>query len=191
MCPAYRGFTPAPGARSYANTTARPYKIHKRLPVLPLARGVGGGQKLSPPLQRVSQRIGFVVGATAPVANCEGSPPNFGKFNAIRGGGRRSYTRNRLLRHPLARRRPRGVGPERRKKNHHDPTHYRPDPLRRLPRLGRGRLYREPSDRAAGTTYPAAGVSRDIIAVMLGLVLYGAFVMKLHVWLMGVAPISA
>ena len=45
-------------------------------------------------------------------------------------------------------------------------------------------------DRAAGTTYPAAGVSRDITAVVLGLVLYGAFVMKLHVWLMGVVPIS-
>lgn len=43
-------------------------------------------------------------------------------------------------------------------------------------------------DRAAGTTYPAVGASRDVIAVVLGLVLYGAFTMKLHVWLMGVAP---
>lgn len=43
-------------------------------------------------------------------------------------------------------------------------------------------------DRAAGKTYPAVGASRDIIAVVLGLVLYGAFTAKLHVWLMGVAP---
>lgn len=43
-------------------------------------------------------------------------------------------------------------------------------------------------DRAAGRTYPAVGVSRDIIAGVLGLVLYGAFTFKLHLWLMGVAP---
>ena len=43
-------------------------------------------------------------------------------------------------------------------------------------------------DRADGTTYPASGAGRDAIAVIIGLVLYGAFVMKLHVWLMGVAP---
>jgi uncharacterized membrane protein len=46
-------------------------------------------------------------------------------------------------------------------------------------------------DRAAGTTYPAVGVSRDIIAVVLGLALYLAFIFKLHVWLMGVPPIAA
>lgn len=45
-------------------------------------------------------------------------------------------------------------------------------------------------DRAAGKTYPVAGISRDITAVVLGVVLYGAFTMKLHVWLMGVAPFS-
>jgi len=45
-------------------------------------------------------------------------------------------------------------------------------------------------DRAAGKTYPVAGVGRDITVVVLGLVLYGAFVAKLHVWLMGVVPIS-
>lgn len=43
-------------------------------------------------------------------------------------------------------------------------------------------------DRAAGRTWPAVGVSRDIMAVVLGLVLYGAFTFKLHLWLMGVAP---
>lgn len=43
-------------------------------------------------------------------------------------------------------------------------------------------------DRAAGTTYPAVGVSRDVIAVVVGLVLYGAFAGKLHVLLMGVSP---
>ena len=46
-------------------------------------------------------------------------------------------------------------------------------------------------DRAAGTTYPAVGVSRDAIAVIIGLVLYGAFAGKLHLWLMGVAPFGA
>ncbi len=35
------------------------------------------------------------------------------------------------------------------------------------------------------------GVSRDIIAVVLGLVLYMAFIFKLHVWLMGVEPFGA
>ncbi|MGB1221305.1 MAG: NnrU family protein [Alcanivoracaceae bacterium] len=43
-------------------------------------------------------------------------------------------------------------------------------------------------DRAAGTTYPAVSASRDAIAVVVGLVLYGAFVGKLHVLLMGVSP---
>lgn len=43
-------------------------------------------------------------------------------------------------------------------------------------------------DRAEGTSYPASGAGRDVIAVVVGLVLYGAFAMKLHVWLMGVAP---
>lgn len=46
-------------------------------------------------------------------------------------------------------------------------------------------------DRAAGETYPAVGVSRDITAAVLGLVLYGAFTFKLHLWLMGVAPFGA
>ncbi len=45
-------------------------------------------------------------------------------------------------------------------------------------------------DRAAGKTYPVAGVSRDITVVVVGLVVYAAFVFKLHVWLMGVAPIA-
>ena len=46
-------------------------------------------------------------------------------------------------------------------------------------------------DRAAGTQYPAVSVMRDAVAVTLGVVFYGAFAMKLHVLLMGVAPFGA
>lgn len=46
-------------------------------------------------------------------------------------------------------------------------------------------------DRAAGVSYPAAGIVRDVIAVVVGLGLYGLFAMKLHVMLMGVAPFGA
>jgi uncharacterized membrane protein len=45
-------------------------------------------------------------------------------------------------------------------------------------------------DRAAGKTYPVAGIGRDIAVVVVGLGLYVAFVMKLHVLLMGVPPFT-
>lgn len=43
-------------------------------------------------------------------------------------------------------------------------------------------------DRAEGVTYEAKGASRDIIAVVVGLVAYGVFAMVLHEWLIGVKP---
>lgn len=43
-------------------------------------------------------------------------------------------------------------------------------------------------DRAAGVTYPAVGVSRDLIAVVIGVVMTAVFAKWLHVWLIGVAP---
>ncbi|GGY47946.1 hypothetical protein GCM10011297_21010 [Bacterioplanes sanyensis] len=43
-------------------------------------------------------------------------------------------------------------------------------------------------DRAAGKQYPAVGIARDAIAVVLGLVAWAAFAMVGHVWLIGVAP---
>ena len=41
-------------------------------------------------------------------------------------------------------------------------------------------------DRAAGTVYPAGKAVPTIVTVVLGLVVYGAFVMVLHKWLIGV-----
>lgn len=41
-------------------------------------------------------------------------------------------------------------------------------------------------DRAAGTVYPAGKAVPTAITVVLGLVVYGAFVMVLHKWLIGV-----
>ncbi|ASP38541.1 hypothetical protein CHH28_07570 [Bacterioplanes sanyensis] len=43
-------------------------------------------------------------------------------------------------------------------------------------------------DRAADKQYPAVGIVRDVIAVVLGLVAWAAFAMVGHVWLIGVAP---
>lgn len=43
-------------------------------------------------------------------------------------------------------------------------------------------------DRAAGTMYATGGVSRDIIAVVAGLVGYAVFSGFLHLWLIGVRP---
>lgn len=43
-------------------------------------------------------------------------------------------------------------------------------------------------DRAAGRTYPAGPVSRDLGAVVLGLVAWAAFAFYLHAWLIGVRP---
>ena len=43
-------------------------------------------------------------------------------------------------------------------------------------------------DRAAGTVYVTLGISRDIIAIVGGLVAYVAFAFWLHFWLIGVKP---
>lgn len=43
-------------------------------------------------------------------------------------------------------------------------------------------------DRATGKTYPAVGVSRDMIAVVAGVVLWAVFAMYLHRVLIGVGP---
>ena len=43
-------------------------------------------------------------------------------------------------------------------------------------------------DRKAGTVYPVGPVSRDIIAVVAGLIAWVVFAMWLHVLLIGVAP---
>ncbi|MBP0050171.1 NnrU family protein [Marinobacterium sp. AK62] len=43
-------------------------------------------------------------------------------------------------------------------------------------------------DRAEGVTYQAVSVQRDVIAAIIGLVLYGAFAAVLHEWLIGVRP---
>ena len=43
-------------------------------------------------------------------------------------------------------------------------------------------------DRLAGITYPAKGVSRDLIAIVLGIVAFGVFAMVLHGPLIGVRP---
>lgn len=45
-------------------------------------------------------------------------------------------------------------------------------------------------DRAQGTTYIAASPLRDVIAVILGLVLWAIFAMVLHKLLFGVAPFA-
>jgi uncharacterized membrane protein len=43
-------------------------------------------------------------------------------------------------------------------------------------------------DRAAGTTYPAGPVTRDVIAIIVGLVGWAAFAFYLHALLIGVRP---
>ena len=45
-------------------------------------------------------------------------------------------------------------------------------------------------DRAAGTVYPARGYSRDLIAVVVGVVAWGIFAHYLHFWLIGVSPMA-
>ena len=44
-------------------------------------------------------------------------------------------------------------------------------------------------DRAAGTVYPAGTPRGTIICAVVGLALYAAFMMGLHTWMIGVAPI--
>lgn len=47
-------------------------------------------------------------------------------------------------------------------------------------------------DRASGTTYPPApGISRDVTAVVAGLVAWALFAFVLHAMLIGVAPFAA
>lgn len=43
-------------------------------------------------------------------------------------------------------------------------------------------------DRAAGTTYPAQGIGRDLAAAVIGLALYAAFAFWLHARWFGVRP---
>jgi uncharacterized membrane protein len=43
-------------------------------------------------------------------------------------------------------------------------------------------------DRAAGTRYPVGPVSRDLLAVAIGVVAWAAFAFALHGWLIGVRP---
>lgn len=44
-------------------------------------------------------------------------------------------------------------------------------------------------DKATGTTYPSAGILRDLIVLVVGVGAYGAFAMVLHQWLIGVSPL--
>jgi len=44
-------------------------------------------------------------------------------------------------------------------------------------------------DRAAGTVYPSAGFSRDMIAIVGGVIAWGLFAAVLHNWLIGVKPL--
>lgn len=45
-------------------------------------------------------------------------------------------------------------------------------------------------DRAAGTVYPAIGISRDLAAVAVGVVSWVIFARFLHLWLIGVSPMG-
>jgi len=45
-------------------------------------------------------------------------------------------------------------------------------------------------DRAAGTVYPAMGISRDLAAVAVGVVSWVIFARFLHLWLIGVSPMG-
>lgn len=44
-------------------------------------------------------------------------------------------------------------------------------------------------DRAAGTRYPAQGLARDLVAIVVGLVAWGWFAHVGHRWLIGVSPL--
>lgn len=43
-------------------------------------------------------------------------------------------------------------------------------------------------DRAAGVVYAVGPISRDVMAIVIGLAAYVVFVLWLHVWLIGVKP---
>lgn len=43
-------------------------------------------------------------------------------------------------------------------------------------------------DKAAGTAYQVTGISRDIIAIVVGIIAWAAFAIVLHNWLIGVKP---
>jgi uncharacterized membrane protein len=43
-------------------------------------------------------------------------------------------------------------------------------------------------DKAAGAVYQAVGISRDIIAIVVGIIAWAAFAAVLHNWLIGVKP---
>lgn len=43
-------------------------------------------------------------------------------------------------------------------------------------------------DKKSGTRYPVSGISRDIIAITLGIIAWVAFALYLHEWLIGVKP---
>jgi len=45
-------------------------------------------------------------------------------------------------------------------------------------------------DQSAGTTYPAAGWKADIIAVVIGAVVWIVFLLRAHEWLIGVRPLG-
>jgi len=45
-------------------------------------------------------------------------------------------------------------------------------------------------DRASGTRYPARGWSRDALAVVIGVLAWGAFAHVGHQWLIGVSPLG-
>lgn len=46
-------------------------------------------------------------------------------------------------------------------------------------------------DRAMGTARVAGPVTNDVIAVLVGVAIWAAFLWRLHVWLIGVAPIPS
>jgi uncharacterized membrane protein len=45
-------------------------------------------------------------------------------------------------------------------------------------------------DRAMGVTYPQGALSRDLIAVVIGIAAWAAFAFWLHLWLFGVRPLA-
>jgi len=45
-------------------------------------------------------------------------------------------------------------------------------------------------DRAAGTRYPAVGIQRDVLAVVIGALVWFLFARFAHLWLFGVSPMG-
>lgn len=45
-------------------------------------------------------------------------------------------------------------------------------------------------DRAAGTVYPTGTLRGDAVVAVLGIAIWAAFAMKLHLWLIGVSPLA-